>query len=249
MEAFNQELVDRKVTRDVVVKPTPAVTGQPMETVHSNLSWLDAKGAFVAGRPAWCRGRGDHRRRVCDRARAVRWRQVRRCRRCRSRSRRGCRQLPRRGDTPSSLRRCASAELRPVGSAAAQEPGAGAARAVAGDPGEMDCRMFGFRRGKRRCSCCCRARSQSCTRSSATTRAAGRQLVISEGGGDDATGELADCDIATQAFPMVRVINIFERADQVATRSRSARPTSAWWRARQQRGRQRIGDASSSRRW
>jgi len=31
----------------VTLKPTPAFTGAPMADVHSNLSWLDAKGAFV----------------------------------------------------------------------------------------------------------------------------------------------------------------------------------------------------------
>ena len=47
METFCQDLFDRKVTRDVTVRPTPAVIGASVAPVHSNLSWLDAKGAFV----------------------------------------------------------------------------------------------------------------------------------------------------------------------------------------------------------
>ena len=33
--------------KDVVVHPTPAVSGTTPPDVHTNLSWLDAKGAFV----------------------------------------------------------------------------------------------------------------------------------------------------------------------------------------------------------
>ena len=47
MDMFNQDLVDRGVTKDIMVKPTPAVVGVPLPEVHSNLSWLDCKGAFV----------------------------------------------------------------------------------------------------------------------------------------------------------------------------------------------------------
>ena len=49
MAAFCQDLVDRKVTKDIMVKPTPAVKGSVPPDVHSNLSWLDCKGAFISG--------------------------------------------------------------------------------------------------------------------------------------------------------------------------------------------------------
>ena len=47
MDKFCDELFERKVTRDIMVDPTPIVQGQPLPKRHSNLSWLDAKGAFV----------------------------------------------------------------------------------------------------------------------------------------------------------------------------------------------------------
>ena len=47
MDSFVKELSARKVTMDVTVHPPPAVTGQPQQSYHSNLSLLDAKGAFV----------------------------------------------------------------------------------------------------------------------------------------------------------------------------------------------------------
>ena len=47
MDCFVKELSARKVTMDVTVHPPPAVTGQPQQSYHSNLSLLDAKGAFV----------------------------------------------------------------------------------------------------------------------------------------------------------------------------------------------------------
>ena len=37
-----------QVTKDITVRPTPAVTGDVPPPVHSNLSWLDAKGAFLS---------------------------------------------------------------------------------------------------------------------------------------------------------------------------------------------------------
>merc|ERR1719310_1777952 len=49
MERFCQDLFDRKVTKDVMVDPTPIVKGMTLPQRHSNLSWLDAKGAFVTG--------------------------------------------------------------------------------------------------------------------------------------------------------------------------------------------------------
>ena len=47
MEHFVQLMVDRTVAKDVIVHPTPNVAGTLVPDVHSNLSWLDAKGAFV----------------------------------------------------------------------------------------------------------------------------------------------------------------------------------------------------------
>ena len=47
MERFCQDLFDRKVTKDIMVDPTPIVKGMALPKRHSNLSWLDAKGAFV----------------------------------------------------------------------------------------------------------------------------------------------------------------------------------------------------------
>jgi hypothetical protein len=55
MASFVNELSARKVTMDVTVHPPPPVTGQPQRSYHSNLSWMDAKSAFVAaqkGAPA-----------------------------------------------------------------------------------------------------------------------------------------------------------------------------------------------------
>jgi hypothetical protein len=52
MDAFCQDLVDRKVAKDIIVKPTPAVKGMVPPNVHSNLAWLDAKAAFVSGQKA-----------------------------------------------------------------------------------------------------------------------------------------------------------------------------------------------------
>ena len=45
---FCDELFERKVTREITVDPTPIVKGVPLAPRHSNLSWLDAKGAFAA---------------------------------------------------------------------------------------------------------------------------------------------------------------------------------------------------------
>ena len=53
MERFCQDLFDRKVTKDIMVDPTPIVKGVALPKRHSNLSWLDAKGAFVT-----CQGGG-----------------------------------------------------------------------------------------------------------------------------------------------------------------------------------------------
>ena len=47
VDSFVKELSARKVTMDVTIHPPPAVTGQPQQSYHSNLSWMDAKGAFV----------------------------------------------------------------------------------------------------------------------------------------------------------------------------------------------------------
>ena len=47
MERFCQDLFDRKVTKDIMVDPTPIVKGMTLPQRHSNLSWLDAKGAFA----------------------------------------------------------------------------------------------------------------------------------------------------------------------------------------------------------
>jgi hypothetical protein len=49
METFVHELFERGVMKDVTVHPTPAVTGTVPPPVHSNLSALDIKGAFVTG--------------------------------------------------------------------------------------------------------------------------------------------------------------------------------------------------------
>ena len=47
--AFVQDLVERKVVKDVMVTPTPCVVGDDTRPRHSNLSQLDAKGAFTTG--------------------------------------------------------------------------------------------------------------------------------------------------------------------------------------------------------
>ena len=47
LENMMQDFFDRNVTKDIIVKPTPAVTGALPPPVKSNLSWLDCKGAFV----------------------------------------------------------------------------------------------------------------------------------------------------------------------------------------------------------
>ena len=47
LEVMMEDFLDRKLLKDVVVHPTPAVSGTSPPDVHSNLSWLDAKGAFV----------------------------------------------------------------------------------------------------------------------------------------------------------------------------------------------------------
>ena len=38
----------RRIVREITVSPTPAVKGMTMPKVHSNLSQLDIKGAFVS---------------------------------------------------------------------------------------------------------------------------------------------------------------------------------------------------------
>ena len=47
LENMMQDFFDRNVTKDIIVKPTPEVTGALPPPVKSNLSWLDCKGAFV----------------------------------------------------------------------------------------------------------------------------------------------------------------------------------------------------------
>jgi hypothetical protein len=47
MEQFVGQMVERKVAKDVIVHPTPNVSGADVPEVHSNLSQLDIKGAFV----------------------------------------------------------------------------------------------------------------------------------------------------------------------------------------------------------
>ena len=49
MEMFKSDMDKgaRRIVREVTVKPTPAVKGMVMPPVHSNLSQLDIKGAFV----------------------------------------------------------------------------------------------------------------------------------------------------------------------------------------------------------
>ena len=46
-DIFLADLHSRHVTKDVTVLPTPVVTGTLLPSRHSNLSWLDCKGAFV----------------------------------------------------------------------------------------------------------------------------------------------------------------------------------------------------------
>ena len=47
LEKLMEDFMGRNVTKDITVKPTPAVKGAVVPDVHSNLSWLDCKGAFV----------------------------------------------------------------------------------------------------------------------------------------------------------------------------------------------------------
>ena len=78
MEKFCDELFERKVTREITVDPTPIVKGVPLAPRHSNLSWLDAKGAFAACQGASEDGSADDDvRRVRGVPRSVRSHQVR----------------------------------------------------------------------------------------------------------------------------------------------------------------------------
>ena len=47
MDVFCDEMSDRTVSEDVGVTPTPNITGLFLPKVHSNLSWLDCKGAYA----------------------------------------------------------------------------------------------------------------------------------------------------------------------------------------------------------
>jgi len=47
MDVFCDELSDRVVSEDKKATPTPNITGLFLPPVHTNLSWLDCKGAFV----------------------------------------------------------------------------------------------------------------------------------------------------------------------------------------------------------
>ena len=47
LEKLMDDVFERNVTKDITVSPTPAVKGMVVPKVHSNLSWLDCKGAFV----------------------------------------------------------------------------------------------------------------------------------------------------------------------------------------------------------
>eukprot|EP00966_Prymnesium_polylepis_P332883 7388354-Prymnesium_polylepis.1 len=47
MNMFSQDLFDRKVIKDIKIRPTSAVQGELLPEIHSNLSWLDTKSAFV----------------------------------------------------------------------------------------------------------------------------------------------------------------------------------------------------------
>ena len=47
LEIMMKDFIERTLLKDLVVTPTPAVAGTTPPSVHSNLSWLDAKGAFV----------------------------------------------------------------------------------------------------------------------------------------------------------------------------------------------------------
>ena len=49
LEMFLQDMKDLGVATDIVVQPLPAVQGDLLPEVHSNLSWMDMKGAFVTG--------------------------------------------------------------------------------------------------------------------------------------------------------------------------------------------------------
>jgi len=52
LEGFIEACNTRKVTKDIIVKPTPAISGAFVPDVHSNLSQLDIRGAFVTGQSA-----------------------------------------------------------------------------------------------------------------------------------------------------------------------------------------------------
>ena len=60
MDHFVGMLVNRTVAKDVLVHPTPAVSGMAAPEVHSNLSQLDIKGAFVTAQ------QGDSNRDLID---------------------------------------------------------------------------------------------------------------------------------------------------------------------------------------
>ena len=47
MDMLQDELSARRVTKEVTIKPTPKIQGMEYPERHSNLSWLDAKGAFT----------------------------------------------------------------------------------------------------------------------------------------------------------------------------------------------------------
>merc|ERR1712185_826081 len=47
MDMLQDELTARRVTKEITVNPTPKVKGDVHPPRHSNLSWLDAKGAFT----------------------------------------------------------------------------------------------------------------------------------------------------------------------------------------------------------
>ena len=47
LEVMMEDFLDRQLLKDVIIHPTPAVSGTTPPDVHSNLSWLDAKGAFA----------------------------------------------------------------------------------------------------------------------------------------------------------------------------------------------------------
>ena len=47
MDMLQDELTKRRVTKEITITPTPKVKGDVWPDRHSNLSWLDAKGAFT----------------------------------------------------------------------------------------------------------------------------------------------------------------------------------------------------------